>query len=312
MRNWLLTLFLFISLRGLCQEPAHKADSLPQKNYSARKWLVGGFSAAGYGSSIYILNKAWYKDYPRTSFHTFNDAGEWKQMDKIGHAWTTYNTSRIVSGMWRWAGQDRKSAVLLGTGSSILFMTSIEYLDGLSADWGWSWPDFGMNMFGAALFASQELGWKDQKIQLKFSTHFRNYKDPQLEQRANDLFGKSWQERMLKDYNAQTYWLSFNLSALTNSQKLPSWLSIAVGYGAGGMFGGYENRSFDETGNPAFDRRDIARYRQWYLAPDIDLTRIRTRSKFVRSALFVLNAFKFPAPALELSSGKLKVKALVF
>ena len=64
----------------------------------------------------------------------------------------------------------------------------------------------GMNLFGAGLYAAQELGWKEQKIQLKFSTHYINYEEPDLEQRANDLFGSSWPERMLKDYNAQTYW----------------------------------------------------------------------------------------------------------
>ena len=184
---------------------------------------MGGASALSYAGTMYVLNKAWYQDYPRSSFHVYNDAGEWNQMDKVGHAWSTYTASRVVSEMWKWAGVSQKSSVWLGTGTSMVFMTSIEYLDGLSEEWGWSWADMGMNLFGAGLYAAQELGWKEQKIQLKFSTHYINYEEPDLEQRANDLFGSSWPERMLKDYNAQTYWLSANIASITKSKKIPPW-----------------------------------------------------------------------------------------
>ncbi|MBS1734006.1 MAG: DUF2279 domain-containing protein, partial [Bacteroidetes bacterium] len=55
-----------------------------------------------------------------------------------------------------------------------------------------------------------------------------------------------------------------------------------------------------------FDRRDIKRYRQWYLAPDIDLTKIKTKKKAVRIALYVLSTVKFPTPSLEFSNGSFK------
>nr|MBA2745208.1 DUF2279 domain-containing protein [Flavisolibacter sp.] len=91
-----------------------------------------------------------------------------------------------------------------------------------------------------------------------------------------------------------------------------AWLNLAIGYGAEGMFGGYENIGFDKNGNLNFDRRDIPRTRQWYLSPDIDLTRIKTNSKFLRSAFYVLNMVKIPAPALELSNKKLKLNLVTF
>jgi uncharacterized protein YfiM (DUF2279 family) len=311
-RKWLFQIFICLSLPCFAQHTIIADTTILQKNDAARKWLVGGSSVLGYGISIYFFNEAWYKDFPRTAFHTYNDAGEWKQMDKVGHAWATYNSSRIVSSMWRWAGVDQKAAVLLGTGSSLLYMTSIEYLDGLSADWGWSWPDVGMNVFGASLFAAQELGWKEQRMQLKFSAHKKNYRDPGLEARVNQLYGSSLPERLLKDYNAQSYWLSFNLGSVLQNNKMPAWLNLAIGYGAEGMFGGYENIGFDKNGNLNFDRRDIPRTRQWYLSPDIDLTRIKTNSKFLRSAFYVLNMVKIPAPALELSNKKLKLNLVTF
>src|SRR5574337_956548 len=57
----------------------------PAINYTSRKWIVGMGTAAVYGTSFIYLSEAWYKGYPRSAFHTFNDFGEWMQMDKIGH-----------------------------------------------------------------------------------------------------------------------------------------------------------------------------------------------------------------------------------
>lgn len=276
-----------------------------------RKWIIGIGTTAAYATSFIYLNEAWYKDYPRSSFHSFNDAGEWMQMDKIGHAWTAYSTSKATTQLWRWAGVNEKKSVFFGTGTSLLYLLSIEYLDGRSAEWGWSWADVAADFSGSILFSGQELGWKQQKIQLKFSSHRKSY-GGSLNDRANDLFGKDFYERLLKDYNAQTYWLSFNINSFLKKNNFPDWLNISIGYGADGMFGGYENRAYDKNGNVTFDRRDIQRYRQWYLAPDIDLTKIKTNSRVLRTAFFVLNSFKFPAPALEFSNNRLKLRGLAF
>ena len=117
---------------------------------------------------------------------------------------------------------------------------------------------------------------------------------------------------MLKDYNAQTYWLSANIKSFFPNSKWPSWLNIAVGYGADGMFGGFENKWTDESGNEV-TRYDIPRVRQFYLAPDVDFTKIKTRSKFLRTTFELLNSFKFPAPTIMIDSkGKFKAYAIYF
>ena len=53
-----------------------------------RIWIVVASQAALWTGSFIALNKAWYADYPKQSFHFFNDWSEWQQMDKAGHAWT--------------------------------------------------------------------------------------------------------------------------------------------------------------------------------------------------------------------------------
>jgi Predicted periplasmic lipoprotein (DUF2279) len=270
--------------------------------YKKRKWLIGGINVAGYGGSLLLLSQAWYKDYPKTKLHSFNDSKEWLQTDKAGHAWAAYNTGRASTAMWKWAGLSPKKATLIGGFSGAAYLTVIEILDGHSAEWGWSWADMGANLLGSGLFMSQELAWQQQRIQFKFSFHKKNYGEAQLNKRADDLFGKSWYERMLKDYNGQTYWFSANIKSFFPKSRFPAWLNVAVGYGADGLLGGFENRWTE--GDPGFpiNRSDIPRKRQFYIAPDIDLTKIKTKSKLLRTVFSGLNSFKFPAPALQIDN----------
>src|SRR5687767_10808271 len=304
--RWLIpAIFFLTSFTGYSQ------DSL-QARGNSRIWLVTGINVAGYGGSLILLNNAWYRDHPKTSFHTFNDSREWLQVDKIGHVWSSYNIGRASTAAWRWAGLSDKPALWLGGLSGAGYLTIIEFLDAYSAKWGWSWADIAANMLGSGIFIGQELGWKEQRVQVKFSFHTKEYKEAILDERANELFGNSLSERMLKDYNGQTYWLSVNIKSFTPGLNLPEWLNLAAGYGADGMFGGFENTWTDRLGNE-ISRHDIPRKRQFYLSPDIDLTKIKTKSKFLKTSFFLLNAIKIPAPALTIDTkGKIRAYALYF
>ncbi len=160
--------------------------------------------------------------------------------------------------------------------------------------------------------SQQELEWDKQRIQFKFSFHHKSYSDPTLIQRSNKIFGSSTAERFLKDYNGQTYWLSANIKSFFPKSKMPAWINVAVGTGAEGLFGANENIGKDASGNINFNRTDIKRYRQWYFAPDIDLTKIRTKKKGIKVALNILNIVKFPMPSLEYSNGRFRVNAITF
>jgi uncharacterized protein YfiM (DUF2279 family) len=277
-----------------------------------RTWFIGTANVVAYSGVMIALSSAWYSQYDKTGFHTFNDFPEWKQVDKVGHLYAAYIESRGSMEMWRWTGLDRKKRIWIGGMSGAFYQTVIEVLDGFSAGWGWSWSDFSANILGSTALVAQELAWDDQRIKLKFSFHRKNYSDPQLNQRSDKLFGTSSAERLLKDYNGQTYWASMNLKPFFKNANLPAWLSISVGYGAEGLFGGTQNIGKDDNGNITFNRPDIKRYRQWFIAPDIDLTKIKTNKKGVKFLLTVLSAFKFPTPSLEFSNGKFKAHAIHF
>lgn len=278
----------------------------------SRLWLVTGAHAAFWTGSYIALNKAWYADYPKQSFHFFNDNREWNQMDKAGHSWTTYQISRFSAGLWRWTGLNERKSTWLGGLSGIAYQSIIEIQDGFSSEWGFSWGDMAANTLGAAMFVGQQLAWKEQRIQLKLGYWPYDYDGPALTARRNQLFGSSLPERILKDYNSQTYWLSANLHAFWKEGSLPEWLNVAVGYGSDGMLGGFANTWTDKQGN-AFNRTDIARVRRFFLSPDVDLTRLRSNKKWVRTLLSVANMIKIPAPAVELNSkGRVRLHALYF
>jgi uncharacterized protein YfiM (DUF2279 family) len=286
--------------------------ALTPKQKKKRIWLVAGANVVGYTTVMIALYDAWYKDYPQTKFHTFNDWPEWKQVDKVGHMYSSYIESYGSMEMWRWTGIERKKRIWIGGLSGVFYQTVIEILDGFSAGWGWSWPDFGANVLGSATLISQELAWNEQRIRLKFSFHNKTYDDEELNIRSDELFGTTSAQRLIKDYNAQTYWASVNLRSFFPRSKIPSWLSVSLGYGGEGLFGATQNYAEDKNGNITFNRPDVKRYRQWYLAPDVDLTRIKTNNRALKIALGVLNAFKFPAPALEYSNGKFRFHAIYF
>jgi uncharacterized protein YfiM (DUF2279 family) len=266
--------------------------------------IIAGVNIVGYSAAMIGLYNAWYKDYPQSHFHTFNDWGEWKQMDKLGHMYSAYTESKISMELWRWTGISRKKRIWLGGMSGAVYQTVIEVLDGFSAEWGWSWGDFAANIAGSGMLVAQELAWNEQRIQMKWSFHRKRYTDPMLHQRSDELFGKSNAERYLKDYNGQTYWLSVAPKTLFPKSRIPAWLQVSIGTGVEGLFGGYENKATDQNGNITFLRTDIPRCRQWFLAPDIDLTKIKTNKKGLKLALQLLNVFKFPTPSLQYSNGK--------
>jgi hypothetical protein len=278
-----------------------QSDTASRQHIIKPRFIVtAGVHAGLWAGSFAALNKAWYAGFNRSTFHTFNDNAEWNQMDKAGHVWSTYGLSRASAATWRWSGVEKKRAALMGAGGGILYESIIELQDAYSAAWGFSWGDMAANIFGASLFAFQDIHWNEQRMQVKMSYWPAKYASPTL-LRRDELFGTSFPEHFLKDYNSQTYWLSVNLRSFAKDSRIPPWLNLAAGYGASNLLGGRTNVWTDREGR-SFDFSSAPRLRRFFLSPDIDLTRIPVRRKWLKSVLFVLNAIKIPAPALELNS----------
>ncbi|MCB0763048.1 MAG: DUF2279 domain-containing protein, partial [Flavobacteriales bacterium] len=127
-----------------------------------------------------------------------------------------------------WAGMTKKQQLLMGT-SGFIYLTLVETMDGFSKGWGFSWGDMGANLLGTSSTLVQHHFWEEQKIIIKYS-----YSKSIFPFYNPSLLGNNFQEELLKDYNAQIYWLSFSPLSFFKSTKNLNWLCLSIGYGASG------------------------------------------------------------------------------
>jgi hypothetical protein len=301
--SFYITSFFLIFIQSIFAQ--HSIDTLLKPSDSLNKVR---YKSVLISESILVsatlvgLNQLWYANYPRSSFHFINDNSEWMQMDKAGHLFSSYHIGRFGSEMMQWSGAKKQNQLIYGAGLGFAFLTAVEVLDGFSSQWGASSGDVIANASGTALYVSQELLWKEQRIIPKFSFHTTRFASLRP-----DIMGKSMTEQILKDYNGQTYWLSTNLYSFSKGSKIPKWLNIAIGYGADGMISGNSAKnSLILTPKPEI-------FRQFYLSFDADLTKINTKSHFLKTFFSVFNTLKIPAPTFEYRThGGFKFHAIYF
>jgi hypothetical protein len=239
----------------------------------------------GYGATLVGLNYLWYKDTERQSFRFFNDNAQWKQMDKMGHFYSTFYLSYGASKGLQWSDVSKRKSDLWGSAVGFLFMLPIEIMDGFSSDYGASSGDLLANALGAGFYLGQSRLWNELRIQPKFSFSRTPY--PAL--RDDDILGNSLLSEIVKDYNGHTFWLSFDMDKFI---RFPKWINIAIGYGAQGMVHARDAQNTAEG---------FEAYRQYYVGIDFDLSGLKTNSKAFNTLLFVVGMIKLPAPAIELS-----------
>ena len=304
MKQLFLILFCFIFITSSAQDwksPTNQKNGwdmdLPSTVDKKKRNILLISEAAIYTGALVALNQLWYADYPKSSFHFINDNGEWLQMDKLGHMTTSYYSGVVGIKAYNWTGMKRKNAIWYGGLTGTFFLTIIEVLDGQSEQWGASSGDLIANTTGSLLAIGQALKWNEQRIQLKYSYSASEWSSENTEQ-----LGKNHMQRALKDYNGQTYWLSFNLKSLFDIQitNFPHWLNVAVGHGANGMVSAYQKEN------------DSKRRRQFMLSLDVDLTRVKTKSKILNTFLHSIAFIKFPMPTLEFTNGKLQAHPIYF
>jgi len=282
-------------IRPVAAQDVH-GDSSASHN---RVLLTAAGMGTVYAASMTGLYALWYKDYPQSSFHFFNDNEEWMQMDKMGHVGSAYYLTNWGTALFKNAGMESKKSAWTGGLSAMLFLTTVEVFDGYSDQWGFSYGDMAANAAGASLSIWQQLRWQEQRIQIKFSFSQSPYAKYRREQ-----LGSNYQEQMFKDYNGQTYWVSGNIASFCRTDsRFPKWLNVAVGYGVDGLTGARGNIAGTES---------FKRTRQFYLAPDIDLTRLPIKSRFLKTVCGAIGFIKFPLPALEIGDGGVKGKWVEF
>lgn len=261
---------------------AQKAASLPDSCAKRRKTfllLAGG----GYAAGMSTLGYAWYRQQGMVGFSFFNDAPQWMGMDKAGHAFTAFYLAENAAVALRqlcYSPQEvRNRSALLSWAA----MLPIEILDGFSPAYGFSWADAGANLSGAFLYWLQSRQGQ-VVVRPKYSFHPSPYAALRPE-----VLGNSISEQWLKDYNGQTYWLSFDWQAVFLRRPLPLPITLAAGYGAEEMV--YARREENL-------RAGFRPYAQLYFSIDMEWSRVPTSKPWLRTAFRFLNMIKIPAPAL--------------
>lgn len=248
--------------------------------------LISATDATLWLGSTWMLNEVWYKDYPTSAFHLFNDATNWHYMDKCGHSYTAYQLSGLQYAAWRSSGINPRKAAWIAGGISWGYQLTVEVLDGFSSEWGFSLADVTANTIGSGLFVGQQLAWNEQRIRLKFG-----YRASPYAALRPKVLGSGFTERLLKDYNAQSYWLCVSPQSFFPDSGFPPWLQLAVGYSADQMLRG-DSDVYTVDGFTYHARPELA------FSLDVDWNRLPVRRKWVKAVLRPLNAVKIPLPAV--------------
>jgi hypothetical protein len=267
-----------------------------QRPHSTTRALVA--TGVYFAGSMFVMQNTWYKDKDIVPLHFYNDNKAYLQVDKFGHAFGAYVISYSGFHYMLKQGFPRNKALIWGGSLGFVLQLPIEIMDGIHEGWGFSWGDVAANAFGSALVVGQELLFREQIIRYKFS-----YWESEYARNANGYLGTNTINRIFYDYNGHTYWLSMPIDKIARTRLIPSWVNIAAGYSANGMYGEYENiRSYNGVDIP-----ETTRYRQFLLSLDVDFSKIETNSGFLKTAFYVMNFIKIPFPAIEYNSkGKVK------
>ncbi|MDH5649587.1 MAG: YfiM family protein [Gammaproteobacteria bacterium] len=189
------------------------------------RWIIWGtaLSYAAYG----------YTNWWKANDGEFNVADElWFQeesyaggADKLGHAYSAYVTTRLMTRGFEWAGHDRNHAANLGAivaGSTLL---GVELFDGFAQEYGFSREDLIMNILGVGMAVVLENNQKLDDL-FDFRVQYRRSRD------ARELNERD----PVSDYSGQTYLFILKASGVPalRSSKFLQYLELAVGYGSRG------------------------------------------------------------------------------
>ncbi len=258
---------------------------------------INSITYIGSASSLIFLNEIWYNQFKKEGFHFFNDLEEWRYMDKIGHLCTSYQMNLNSYAIFSKFEENQDKVLLKSSLYSFGYLGGMEILDGFSSEWGFSWYDFIANGIGTGLFAFQQKKWNENRFDIKFSSHLTNY----AACRPN-LLGKSKLERVFKDYNGQTYWLTVDFNKfLKKENQIIKWFNLALGYSVDGLTGAYENpnQSLNDIDCNSYQRKS-----KFLLSLDINLRNIKTKNKFIKAVLSPFSVMKIPFPTLEFMKNK--------
>lgn len=261
----------------------HQTSCDSSKVHPTRLAIVLGTAAAGIASVHIYQANGWWKD-NKAGFHFQEDLRYGLNVDKLGHFYGAAVEVFMLRKSFEWANFSEERALLWGAAGAAVFQTYIEIEDGFHT-WGFDRVDFASDIAGVAYPVAQYYWPYLRNFNFKFSYHA----SPLLNEKGLNAGFKGQKHILLDDYEGQTIWLSFRMKNLLPSpvaDAWPSWLCLALGYGARNV----------GTANDA--------YRVAFLSFDLDVTRIIPQdTAFLRTVSEALNFIHLPLPAVRFVPG---------
>lgn len=243
-RPWLATLV------ALCWLPTARADmppaqeppivfessSLPtldsdptlteeQKQFRTRL-LIGGAAT----SLLWYGSAHWWNNTMSSNFRTVNEGWFGQNTytggaDKMGHMYSTYVGTRLLTDAFEWAGHDRDSASWLAAVTAWGSMLAVEIGDGFSTHYRFSKEDLIMNTLGTGLGLLME-----KNPELDAILDYRLMYWPSSDAR------RAHQIDLVDDHSGQTYLLAIKASGIPALRKIEPlrYFELALGYGTRG------------------------------------------------------------------------------
>lgn len=274
------------------------SDSISKGRVIGTSVGIGTF----WSGSMIGLSQVWYSQVEKTPWHTFDDSKNWLQMDKVGHFYISHKISQFCRDKYVWSGLDNQTSTWLGAGISIGYQTTFEFFDAYSTDWGFSWSDVAANTLGTISYTAQSIIWNEERIIPKFS-----YSPSEFAAVRPEVLGSTFAESLLKDYNGQTYWLSFSPGTFFKDSKIPEWACISIGYSAHAKLKGDQESYTDVNTGLNYQSQ-----REFLLSLDIDFSRLPIKRPWLKAVVKQFNYVKIPFPALRLRGGEFGGSLLYF
>ena len=293
----MIRVFFLIAISFFLNTNPSFATPLKDSTNTIKKVINIGVPSAAVISLVGI-NEVWYKNYERSGFHFFDDLKEWNGMDKVGHACTSYQLNKVSHTLFK--KNNIKNPLLKSSIYTFGYMLGVEFLDGYSTEWGFSIYDVIGNGFGTFLYSFQESKLKRQPFKIKFSST----KTPYATCRPS-LLGENRLQQIFKDYNGQTYWVTFNCNELNNKKiKLFDYVDFAVGYSIDGFTGGHNNPEIESCNCVISECNNLTRTYQFIFSLDLNTSKIKKNHPILGKFLFPFDIIKIPFPAFILNNSK--------
>lgn len=265
-------------------------ESKAQDSILNEKLLINTTVGVGALGSLIALNQVWYSEYQTQKFHFFNDGSNWMQMDKCGHSFTAYALSMELSSVYCHAYGNKGKYI--GAGISFAYLGTLEVMDGFSSGWGFSAYDLAANSLGIGLSLLQD------RNEIMFLPKFSFYPSSYSKFRP-EVLGNNILQNVLKDYNSQTYWISFPINHFSILPKKFDFLCLSLGYSVDQKLVGNDDHYLD-----------FHAQREFVFSLDVDLSKVARNKPKLNKVLSHLNYIKIPCSALLFSKGNLSFKPI--